>query len=424
MLVALPAWIALGIVLLAGVPLGTTRWCLLALVSILTVVFALLQARHMCHALATLSNLVDGLREGDYSLRAMGGRRDDAGLAEAFNRLAAHLQDERREVHETLQLLSKTLATLDSAVFVFEQDLRLRMINLAGERLLGSPATELVGRQAEALGLAALLALPSGSLYAQQLDGRPGRWQVSHAELRSRSQSGRLLVMQPIERALREEEAHAFQRLLRVLSHEINNSMAPIASMADTVQRLLPAAERPLDTETRQDVVDGLRLIEQRSAALQRFLGGYARLARLPVPAVAPIPLRRSLVRVQQLIANERVRLLGSPDMEVMADADQLEQVLINLLRNGLEADPTGAEVCVSIEQDSGRVRIQIADRGPGLPASDNLFVPFFTTKVGGSGIGLVLSRQIIDAQNGSLELKPRVDGPGLVAIVTLPEAR
>ncbi|WP_206733707.1 sensor histidine kinase [Pseudoxanthomonas composti] len=170
-------------------------------------------------------------------------------------------------------------------------------------------------------------------------------------------------------------------------------------------------------------MVEGLRLIEQRSDALQRFLGGYARLARLPPPVIAPVALEERLQRVRQLIASERVRLMPSPTLQVLADADQLDQVLINLLRNALEAGPEGSPVEVGWALDGEEVRIDIADRGPGLPLSDNLFVPFFTTKPGGSGIGLVLSRQIIQSQQGSLRLQARADAPGSVASVFLPLA-
>ncbi|KLJ02967.1 histidine kinase [Luteimonas sp. FCS-9] len=424
LLVALPALSALCIVLVAGIPQGAARIWLAILVVSLTAGLAALQVARARRALVTLASLVDALREGDYSLRAATiGRPGDVVAAEAFNRLALHLQDERRHVHESLQLLAKTLATLDGAVFVFEQDMRLRMLNPAGERVLGRPAATALGKDATTLGLAPLFALPSGALHAQRFGGQAGRWQISHAALRSRSQAGRLLVMQPMERALREEEAQAFRRLLRVLGHEINNSLAPIASMADTLQRLLPGAGVPLPAESRDDALGGLRLIEQRSLALQRFLGGYARLARLPPPVLAPVALDEHLRRVHRLIGDGRVRLRTVPPLRVIADADQLEQVLINLLRNALEANAEGREVEVVCDLDGDHVRISIADRGPGLPASDNLFVPFFTTKPGGSGIGLVLSRQILEAQAGSLQLLARDEPPGSVARVRLPSA-
>jgi two-component system nitrogen regulation sensor histidine kinase NtrY len=424
LLVAAPALVVLALVLCIGVPQDGARWLLLAAVSLLSIALA--------HALRgtpgrwtrTLANLVEALREGDYSVRAWVPREDDdyAALVAGFNRLAVHLQDERRGLHETLQLLSKTLATLDGAVFAFEGDGRLRMVNPAGERLLRRPAVEVVGQDAGQLGLDGLLALPSGSIHAQAFAGQSGRWQISHASLRSRSQAGRLLVVQPMERALREEEAQAFRRLLRVLSHEINNSLAPIASMADTLQRLMPAEGASLDAERRGDLLHGLGLIEQRSGALQRFLGGYAQLARLPSPRLAQVDVCTLCQRVEHMLDNARIRLEGEPALGVRADPDQLEQVLINLLRNALEADPGGGRVILRWRRDrDGQLCISVLDAGPGLPASDNLFVPFFTTKPNGSGIGLVLSRQIIEAQGGTLVLRVREDGPGTAAVVCLP---
>ncbi len=425
MLVAAPALAALLVVLMVGAPQGSSRWLLLALVLVLSLAAAHALRDSPGHWTRTLANLVEGLREGDYSVRARVPRKDGdhAMLVDGFNRLAMHLQDERQALHETLQLLSKTLATLDGAVFAFEGDARLRMVNPAGERLLGAPATELIGQGAAQLGLEALFALPSGSIHAQVFAGQFGRWQVSHASLRSHSQAGSLLVIQPMERALREEEAQAFRRLLRVLSHEINNSLAPIASMADTLQRLMPPEGERLDDERRADLVHGLDLIEQRSGALQRFLGGYARLAKLPAPQLAPLRVADMGQRVQRLLDDARISLHGDLEQAVLADGDQLEQVLINLVRNALEADPSCGQVQLSWREEGDQVSIEVTDGGPGLPASDSLFVPFFTTKPSGSGIGLVLSRQIIEAQGGSLVLRKRHDASGTVAVVRLPGA-
>lgn len=418
----LPAMCALALVLLAGPPRPAAAAALLVLVLGLTVVALRHSRRHDRDHLWTLGNLLDALREGDYAVRSAAREGETASLASRFNALAAHLQDEHRAQQESLQLLGKTLAGLDGAVFAFEGEHRLRLVNPAGERLLARPAAQLLGHGADELGLAPLFVLPSGSIHAQGFAGAGGRWQVGHAALRSRSQAGRLLVLQPVERALREEEAEAFRRLLRVLSHEINNSLAPIVSMADTAMRLLPAADRPLGEERLQDLQDGLRVIEQRSVALQRFLGGYARLARLPAPQPASWRLAPLCRRAQQLLGDPRVQLQVPDDMQVHADADQVEQVLINLLRNALEAGVV-EPVVLRAERADGCVQVSIIDGGAGLPASGNLFVPFFTTKPDGSGIGLVLSRQILEAQGGSLELRARTDARGTVALATLPAA-
>jgi signal transduction histidine kinase len=249
--------------------------------------------------------------------------------------------------------------------------------------------------------------------------------------MRSQTQLGQLLVIQPIEQALRDEEARAFKRLLRVLGHEINNSIAPIASVAET---LLMLTELPLTTaEQHADLRSGLHLIGQRCAALQRFTASYAQLARLPAPRPAPVCLPEMVRHVVQLFADIELQTTG-PELTVFCDRDQVQQALINLLRNAIDATgaveanavAAGRSGCGPIslrwQRDEQRVRVEILDSGAGLPLSDNLFVPFFTTKADGSGIGLVLSRQIIEAQHGTLELRERTDGiSGAVAIVELP---
>lgn len=420
--VSAPALAALLLVLIFGLPEPLEAVVLFALVLLLTWGVGRALSNRSRH-LRTIGNLLDALREGDYGVRGVLPERHDdfAEIVRSFNDLAARLQDEQRDLQESLQLLSKTLAALDGAVFAFEQDRRLRLVNPAGERLLGQDAQHLLGRDAAELGLAELFDLPSGSIHAASFAGHPGRWQITHAVLRSRSQAGQLLLVQPMERALREEEAQAFRRLLRVLSHEINNSMAPIASMADTLQRLLPEVGGDFDAELDGDLRQGLELIGQRSAALQRFIGGYARLAKLPPPRLQTVALAALCERVRQLLGDARIVVEGGEDLQLRADADQLEQVLINLLRNALEA---GGDNPVSLRWKrvgANSSAIEIVDGGHGLPASGNLFVPFFTTKPGGAGIGLALSRQIVEAQQGSLELRAREDAPGAIAELVLP---
>ena len=324
LLPALPALCALVLVLVLGAPSAVSALLLLVLVSGLTVAAAHYGRRAPRAQLQTVSNLLEVLREGDYAVRLSGARVGDAVLASRFNALAAQLHDEQRAQQQSLQLFSKTLAALDAAVFAFEGEQRLVLLNPAAERLLAQPASELLGRSAEELGLQAVFALPSGEVHALDLAGGSGRWQLGHTALRSRSQHGRLLVLQPVERALRQEEAQAFKRLLRVLGHEINNSLAPIASLADTALQLLPPAGQHWDQEQRQDLYDSLQVIAQRSAALQRFLGGYARLARLPAPQLAPCALAALCRRVQQLLAEPRLQLQLDEELQVQSDADQL----------------------------------------------------------------------------------------------------
>lgn len=423
LLVALPALLALGGVLLVGAPSLPEAVALFVLVLLLTFVAWRFVGQRPSR-MQTVVNLLEALREGDYGVRASGAeRQDDFGdISRRFNELATRLQDEQRGLQESLQLLSKTLAALDGAVFAFERDGRLRLVNPAGERLLARPAAELLGTDAEALGLSGLFEVASGDIVPYEFAGQAGRWQVGHATLRSRSQEGRLLVVQPMERALREEEAQAFRRLLRVLSHEITNSMAPISSMVETLHGLLPGAGTPLDAEVDGDLRHGLDVIGQRSGALQRFIGQYARLARLPPPQPTMVDVASWCARVVGLFDDARIRIMPGEALSLLGDRDQLEQVLINLLRNAVEAGGDN-EVMLSWRRADTRVWVEVIDLGPGLPPSGNLFVPFFTTKVNGAGIGLALSRQIVEAQDGTLELHAREGEQGVVARVSLPSA-
>ncbi|KLD67145.1 histidine kinase [Luteibacter rhizovicinus DSM 16549] len=423
-LVALPALMALGGVLLVGMPPSFAEAAVLfVLVAVLTVAAGRFTGGRPSR-MQTVVNLLEALREGDYGVRASGAERpDDFGdIARRFNELAVRLQDEQRGLQESLQLLSKTLAALDGAVFAFERDGRLRLVNPAGERILARPAAELLGAEASALGLSPLFEVTSGDIVPYAFAGQAGRWQVGHATLRSRSQEGRLLVVQPMERALREEEAQAFRRLLRVLSHEITNSMTPIGSMVETLQGLLPGAGRVLDDDVDADLRHGLDVIGQRSAALQRFIGHYAQLARLPPPQPATVDVASLCERVAWLFDDARIRVVAGEAVSLRGDRDQLEQVLINLLRNAVEAGGE-EEVLLSWRRLDARVVVEVSDLGPGLPASGNLFVPFFTTKAHGAGIGLALSRQIVEAQDGTLDLHARESARGVVARMTLPMA-
>lgn len=227
-------------------------------------------------------------------------------------------------------------------------------------------------------------------------------------------------MINDVGRVLREEERVAWQRLLRVLGHEVNNSLAPIQSMAGTLANL--AQREPLPDDWREDFRSGLALIEHRSAALARFLARYGQLARLPPPRSQPIDLASLIEKLARLDQRVAVQVSVGEPGDVMADADQLEQALINLLRNAVEASMAGSgTVRMGWRREAARVLIEIRDDGLGPPPSDNLFVPFFTTKPGGSGIGLALARQIAEAHGGGVSLVARSDAPGALATLWLP---
>lgn len=368
------------------------------------------------YPMQTLTNLLTALREGDYSLRSRRARRDDV-LGEVMreiNALAETLVDRRRTAQEATALLRAVMAGIDVAVFTFDDANRLRMVNRAAVELAGRPEGELVGRSARDLDLADALTGENHRTLAADFPGRKGaRWSLHRTTFREGGRPHQLLVLADVSQPLREEERAAWQRLIRVLGHEINNSLAPISSIAGSLQSLLtrPVDERAEDWQ--EDLRDGLSIVAGRAEALGRFMAAYSRLARLPAPQRQRHDLAALVRRAAAL--ETRLRVMVPPDVGsvlVDIDADQVEQALINLIRNAADAAlETGGGVRAGWGVDGAEAVVFVEDEGLGLSGTTNLFVPFFTTKAQGSGIGLVLSRQIVEAHGGTLSLENRPDG-------------
>ena len=378
--------------------------------------------RRVVLPLQTLSNLIAALREGDFSIRARGARRDDA-LGEVMiemNTLTEIMRDQRLDALEATALLRKVMAEIDVAVLAFDADKSLRLVNRAGERLLAQPAERLLGLSAAQLGLEECLTGESPRVVDLALPGGSGRWEARRGVFRQGGLPLQMLVLTDVSRALRQEERQAWQRLIRVLGHELNNSLAPIRSIAGSMESRLARSERPPDWE--EDLRRGLAVIAARSESLSRFMEAYSRLARLPLPRLEPIELADLVRRVAGLETRLGVALAPGPNLMVRADPDQIEQLLINLLRNAVDAAlETGGRVQVGWGRNGTHIEIWVRDEGPGLSSTANLFVPFFTTKPGGSGIGLVLSRQIAEAHGGTLTVQNRREGAGCEARLRLP---
>jgi len=394
---------------------------------------------HIIRPLQTLGNVVGALREEDYSFRARLAIPNDAlgELSLEVNALADLLARQRAGAIEATALLQRVVEEVDIPVFAFDPRDRLRLINPAGERLLQQPLAGLLGRTASELGLESSLSCENQTL-VQLRFGVDARWLLRRSSFRQQGVPHTLVVLSDVSRALREEERRAWQRLIRVMGHELNNSLAPIKSIAGSLGERLSSMD--LESEQRQDFERGLGIIATRAAALNRFLQAYRQLAQMPSPVLRPCSLSALARRVVALEDRVDVSVIPGPDVTLTADPDQLEQMLINLLRNAAEAV---LETPVSAENSNGSkdrstpapapqitftwklgekdVVLTIEDSGPGLMNPSNTFVPFYTTKPGGSGIGLVLSRQIAEAHAGSLELSNRVGERGCSVKVTLP---
>src|SRR5579871_4397403 len=417
-----PAVITSMIILWWGDHSSKVQWTLSVLIVGAWLGFSFAVREHVASPLRTLANLLEAMREGDYSIRARGGQSDDA-MSEVMaqvNAMSTTLRAQRLGALEATTLLRKVMEEINVAVFAFDGEHRVRLVNRAGERLLNEPAERLLGAEAKTLGLDSYLEGETQQTVQHHFPGGMARWGIGRSTFREGGLPHQLLVVTDLTRPLREEELKAWQRLVRVLGHELNNSLAPIKSIAGSLDTLLSRQPRPADWE--EDARRGLAVIASRSEALSRFMGAYARLAKLPQPTLAPVDIDALVRRVVGLETRLPPKLQPGPDLTVQADGDQLEQLLINVIRNAADASlETGGGVSVGWSRQDGQLVVWVRDEGPGLPNTANLFVPFFTTKPTGSGIGLVLSRQIAEAHGGSLTLQNAADGPGCEARLVLP---
>jgi len=401
------------------------RWTLTAVLLVSWLVLATVLREKVIRPLQTLSNMLAAIREQDYSLRARQANEDDAlGLAMMeLNALMDELRSRRLGALEATSLLRRVMAEIDVAVFAFDENDSLKVVNATGEHLLGETAEHLQGKSASQLGLAECLRGDAPRTIDLAFRGQRARWEVRRGAFRQDGKPHQFVVLADVSRALREEESLAWQRLVRVLGHEINNSITPIKSLSERLQQLLQRAPQGEESrgELREDLERGLSVISGRSESLSRFLASYTKLVRLPPPKLGAVDVSAWVNRTVRLENRIDVVVEPGPSVTLHADGDQLDQLLINLVRNAVDASTeTGGGVRVSWSVGGRRFRLVVQDDGLGLPETANLFVPFFTTKQGGTGIGLVLSRQIAEAHGGALLLQNREGALGCEAVLTL----
>ncbi len=380
--------------------------------------------RPSLRVLAALEDGVEGFRAQDFSLRLAVDRSDELGeLVEVYNDLADLLGRERSDLRQRELLLQTVLETSPASVLLVNPAERViyasraaRALFFGGRRLEGHAFAEILDGCPSPM--RRVLSSGRDALVTIALDGGDETFHVSRRLFELNSRHHRLIMVRRMTAELRRQEVAVWKKVIRVISHELNNSLAPIRSMVHSARLILrSSASDGGDGERLEGILDD---VDQSAAGLHRFIDGYARFARLPEPRIETVDLRSFLEHLRRM---EPFELAGEvPARTVDVDPAQIQQVLINLLKNAREAGSPPEEVAVDVTESGDGLAIHVLDRGCGMDEEQmrRALVPFYSSKKGGTGLGLALSREILEAHGGRLQLAAR-DGGGLTVICWLP---
>jgi two-component system, NtrC family, nitrogen regulation sensor histidine kinase NtrY len=417
---------ALLYMLWAAPPLTTPVKIAISAGAVIWIIVAALSIRRtFVHQMRTLNTLIEAIRSEDYSLRGTIAREtgDLAELFQQINSLTDELQQTRQDSKELRGLLERIITQFNVAVVAYDGNDRIVLANHLTEKLLQVESSVMIGKPIKFYQLDRILPAQNSHLLEYAFPGARGRWQVSRQTYIHNGKQGNLLFIADLEQVLSEQEIKAWQRLIRVVAHEVNNSLTPIMSLCQTLSSILGKQAANGDVPQQDGLLEGLEVISERARNLKNFISDYARIAHLPDAQKKQFDLLVSIGRILTIYREERIEFVTTETaVLVFGDQTQIEQVLINLIKNAIEANADKTKtIVISVACNESSCKVNVSDEGSGISNQANLFVPFYTTKPQGAGIGLALARRIVAAHNGDLQLQNREDAAGAIATLTLP---
>lgn len=438
--------LALATVIAGAIPLGLLLFLLVAievslyLVAICALVlgaailFIVLNVnRKADYQFQTIHTLLDSISSGDYSIRGLSSDEDSRfySLVDSINDLASSLQDQRLRSHESTNLLRKVVDHIDVAIIAFDYSNIVQMVNPEAVRLLNIREELSTIEVSDQMRFTGNMKAGETHVVNTEIGGKYGRYRFHKEIFISDGETQNLIFITDVSNILRLEERKAWKNLMRVLSHEINNSVAPLSSYSNSLIRQVE--HRVAESDLKAELVDGLTVIRNRAKSMGEFVARYKDVFVTPEPVLQLVDICEVVNSVTRLFSESKIVVDGE-SVSVLLDPSLMGQALINFVKNGLEAsseslgditDSVGSDLpaplVVSWEVLSGRLVIVMTDTGPGISNPDNLFIPFYTTKPGGSGVGLMISKQIIESHNGTLTLQNRLDSHGCILTISLP---
>ncbi len=388
----------------------------------------------LTYRLRSLTSVVDAMLQGDFSLKARQELTSSglSGLADSINTLSHELSSHKLANVEKRALLEKIITQINIGVITADDKNTITVMNNAAVQMLNIEQPNAI-KNLQQLNLLLPNSSPTKELINLHINGKSKKLYIQVDKFREFGSEQTLILLTDMNHLLRQEELKSWEGLVRVISHEINNSLAPIASLSQSLIDIVKHSN--IASAQGADITEGANIIYDRAKSLTEFIARYRDLTQLKKPQLKNIDIQSLVSPLLPLFSEQGVLLQGEVDLVCALDATQLKQALINLLKNAVEAmqhpdasDPSAA-IIINIAKVAAQpspspstlLRIDILDSGCGIRNNQNLFIPFYTTKAQGSGIGLALSQQIIELHNGSLQIFNRDDAKGCCARIELP---